>query len=369
MGNTLGAPATQPPGRLLFVDWLRAWALLVMIETHVFNAFLDTQLRQTGWFSNLNFLNGLVAPSFLFVSGFVFLVAAQKRLEELRAFGKAFRSQVRRAGMIWLIGYAMHLPSYWIPALLSGQPREMWLKFYRVDVLHCIAVTWLFLLASLMAIRSERWQRVWFAAAIIALSGLAPLVYGVDFQQVFPTPLAGYFNDKTQSLFPIFPWSGFMIAGALCAHVFLPARRQGRERQFMTGVAVLGAAMALAGYFLPPLSFLSAAAGASWKADPRTFLLRLGIVLLLLWVCWLYGLFRSPRQSLLLDVSRESLFVYVVHLMLIYGPIWGGASVSDMVGKTRGPAECAAASVVLAVLMVAGARGWGAIKRRRSLPR
>ena len=78
MGNTLGAPVTRPPGRLLFVDWLRAWALLVMIETHVFNAFLDTPLRLTGWFGNLNFLNGLVAPSFLFVLGFVFLVAAEK---------------------------------------------------------------------------------------------------------------------------------------------------------------------------------------------------------------------------------------------------------------------------------------------------
>ena len=65
------------PSRLLFADWLRAWALLVMIETHVFNAFLAAQFRDTQWFRNLNFLNGLVAPSFLFVSGFVFLVASR----------------------------------------------------------------------------------------------------------------------------------------------------------------------------------------------------------------------------------------------------------------------------------------------------
>ena len=37
--------ASPAPARLLFVDWLRAWALLVMIETHVFNAFLATGLR------------------------------------------------------------------------------------------------------------------------------------------------------------------------------------------------------------------------------------------------------------------------------------------------------------------------------------
>ena len=67
----------NPPSRLLFADWLRAWALLVMIETHVFNAFLAAQFRDSQWFRNLNFLNGLVAPSFLFVSGFVFLLAAR----------------------------------------------------------------------------------------------------------------------------------------------------------------------------------------------------------------------------------------------------------------------------------------------------
>ena len=90
----------KPASRLLFLDWLRAWALLVMIETHVFNAFLANSLRQSGWFQALNFINGLVAPSFLFVSGFVFLVAAQKRVEELRSFGKPLRKQLGRIGMV-----------------------------------------------------------------------------------------------------------------------------------------------------------------------------------------------------------------------------------------------------------------------------
>jgi uncharacterized membrane protein len=369
MGNTLARPEVKPISRLLFADWLRAWALLVMIETHVFNAFLSELLRPTAWFGVLSFVNGLVAPSFLFVSGFVFLVAAQKRLGELRAFGKAFRNQVRRGVMIWLIGYAMHLPSYWIPALLSPLPSEMWSRFYRVDVLHCIAATWLFLLLSLIAIRSERLQGAWFAGCTVVLSSLAPLVYSLDLQQVLPTPLAGYFNDRTHSLFPLFPWSGFMIAGALCASVFLSARREGRERQFMTGAAVLGAAMALAGYFLPPLSFLPGGHAASWRADPRTFLLRLGIVLLLLWACWLYGTLRSPRKSVLLDVSRESLFVYVTHLLLIYGTFWGGVSLAGIVGKTRGVLECAAVSTILAAVMIGAARGWGAVKRRPSPPR
>jgi len=351
----------KPASRLLFLDWLRAWALLVMIETHVFNAFLANSLRQSAWFQSLNFINGLVAPSFLFVSGFVFLVAAQKRVDELRSFGKPLRKQLGRIGMVWIIGYAMHLPSYWIPRLAAGISAEEWLRFYRVDVLHCIALTWLFLLMSLIAIRSERLRQAWLAIWIVALTGLAPLIYSVEFRPFLPTPLAGYLNDRTQSLFPIFPWSAFMLAGALCAAWFLAARRAGQERRFMLGLAGVGVVMILAGKLLP-------AASASWKADPMTFLLRLGIVLLLLGACWLYGLVRAPNRSLLLDVSRESLFVYVAHLMLIYGPFFAGASLSYLVGKTRGPLECSLGSIALAAMMLWGARGWGAIQRRRSLP-
>jgi uncharacterized membrane protein len=354
MGNTLGALATRPVGRLLFADWLRGWALLVMIETHVFNAFLAPEFRPTSWFSHLNFINGLVAPSFLFVSGFVFLVATQKRLEELRTLGKAFWKQIGRVAIIWAIAYIMHLPADYLR---------------KVDVLHCIALTWLFLLLSLIAIRSERLQRAWLTACIAALSGLAPLVYSLELRPALPTPLAAYFNDKTQSLFPIFPWSAFMLAGTLCASVFLPAKRRGREWQCMTGVAVVGAAMALLGYFLPPLRFLPQAEAATWKADPRTFLLRLGIVLLLLGACWLYGVFRSPSKSVLLDVSRESLLVYVAHLTLIYKSFWGGGSLAYRVARTWSPLECGLATMALAAMMIGAARGWGAIKRRRSLPR
>ena len=146
-----------------------------------------------------------------------------------------------------------------------------------------------------------------------------------------------------------------MLAGALCASWFLAAQRADKERRFMAGAAALGVFMILAGALLPSLS-------PSWHADPRPFLLRLGGVLLLLGGCWVYGVFRQPARSPLLDVSRESLFVYVAHLMLIYAPLVGGASLADLIGKSRGTMECAVGSIVLAAAMIGGARGWGALK-------
>ena len=353
------------PSRLLFADWLRAWALLVMIETHVFNAFLAAPFRDTQWFRNLNFLNGLVAPSFLFVSGFVFLVASQKRMVQLRTLGRPFWKQIGRIGMVWLIGYAMHLPSYWIPRLLAGMSVEQWSRFYRVDILHCIALTWLFLLVSLVAIRGAGLRNAVWTVCTLALTGLAPLVWSWDFRTVLPVPVAGYLNIKTQSLFPLFPWSGFMLAGAICASWFLAARDKGKEKQFMAGLAAAGALFAALGQLLPPLGFLPEGATAAWGADPRTFLARLGIVLLVLAACWVYGLYRAPRKSLLLDVSRESLLVYVVHLLVIYGPFWRGHSLWDVVGRTQGPLRCTLGSLALAGLMILSAKAWPVLKQRR----
>lgn len=355
---------TAPPAaRLLFADWLRAGALLVMIETHVFNAFLDGGLRAAGWFRALNFVNGLVAPSFLFVSGFVFLVAAERRIAELRSLGPQFRRQVRRILTVWAIGYVMHLPTY-VPWRLPRASGAEWRAFFRADVLHCIAATWLFLLAMTIAARSERALRAGLCVSAAALSALAPLAWSVDVSSALAAPLAAYWNNRTGSLFPLVPWSAFMLAGAAVASWFRAAERTGGGERFMWKLAAAGGVMIAAGVALPRFAFLPHGAGAPWGADPRSFLLRLGLVLLLACGCYRGARGRTGRESALLAVSRESLFVYVAHLLLIYGPFWGGRSTADLIGATQPPAVCLAASLLLAAAMTASARAWAIIKQR-----
>jgi hypothetical protein len=64
-----------------------------------------------------------------------------------------------------------------------------------------------------------------------------------------------------------------------------------------------------------------------------------------------------------LDVSRESLFVYVAHLTLIFGPFWMGKSLADIVGMTQGPLPCALGSVALAGLMILSAKAWPVLRQ------
>ena len=86
--------------RLVFIDWLRGFSILFMIETHVFNSLLKPFLKEEGWFHLLNFFNGLVAPSFLFVSGWAFVVASTRKLDDLHKFRLAFWQQLKRIGLI-----------------------------------------------------------------------------------------------------------------------------------------------------------------------------------------------------------------------------------------------------------------------------
>ncbi len=130
-------PGAPPPGRrerLVWIDLFRGAAVLVMIETHVVNTFLLSILRDWNWFSVLNYVNGLVAPSFLFIAGFV------QGMERGASPDKPVQF-ARRAGHllgILLLAYALHFP--WREL---GQHR--WDAAVRVgtqeDVLQCIAAS------------------------------------------------------------------------------------------------------------------------------------------------------------------------------------------------------------------------------------
>ena len=332
-----------------------------MIEVHVFNALLRPDLRETGWFRALNFVNGLVAPSFLFVSGFVFLVASQRRLNELRRFGPALGRQLKRVGQIWLIAYLLHLPPAPLGQYFSAFGHLDWSAFYKVDILHCICATWLVLLASVVVIRSEGVLRIWLLTTALAATLLAPWMWRMELSPPLPAPLAAYFNDRLESLFPLFPWSGFMLAGALCAGLYLSP--SGGDR-ILPRFAALGLLLTALFGLLPA----RIAPNTAWAADPRPFFLRLGIVLVLLGACWWIGRRREPRtSSLFLTLSRESLFIYVAHIVFLFAPVWGGRSLAEVLGRTHGPAYCAVASAALIALMALAASLW-ARRARGSRP-
>ena len=82
-------PSTQ--ARVRAFDWLRGLAVLVMVETHAM-VLLRKELLATRVAGVLDYVNGLVAPSFIFAAGFS-LALVQVRaasVGELRRFVQKF---------------------------------------------------------------------------------------------------------------------------------------------------------------------------------------------------------------------------------------------------------------------------------------
>ncbi len=336
----------------------------MMIETHVFNTFLLPQLKSATWFQPLTFINGLVAPSFLFVSGFVFIITSRRKAADFRTFGPAFWRQMRRIGLIWGIGYVLHMPHQSFQRLLYETPPERWLKFYQVDILHCIAFGLLTLMITVITIKSEIIRRRVTLALGLAIALLTPPIWQSGFSESVPAPIAAYLDVRLHSLFPLFPWLAYILVGAAVASRYLEKRDQERESEFIWRTIWIGVGLIILPYLIKlwpvHLQYLS----TGWRASPLFFAIRLGWVLLLFCACWYYVVTRPTEQSFVLDASRESLFVYTAHLVVIYNLSWKERPLAKVYGKSFGVVECILAALALMALMVLGAKLWGGLKQR-----
>ena len=122
--------------RLYFIDAMRAWAILMMLQGHFIDGLLDNAFRddQNMAFSVWKYFRGITAPVFFTVSGFIFtflLIRGENNgLENPRV-----KKGIKRGLELLFIGYLLRLNLF---GLLSG---EIYDSFYLVDVLHCIGLS------------------------------------------------------------------------------------------------------------------------------------------------------------------------------------------------------------------------------------
>lgn len=359
--------ATPIKSRLAFIDLLRGWAILVMIEVHVFNTFIFTPLKSTSWFNILNFINGLVAPSFIFISGFVFVIASQRKLDSFQTYGPAFWKQLGRIGLVWVTGYFLHLPFFSFRRIIHETTNDGWLTFFQSDVLQCIAVGLLLLFITRLLIKNNRTYEIFLLLSGLFVVGSTIVVINIDFTQWIPAPVSAYMNGLHYSLFPLFPWLAFMLFGGFFASKYIDARGQKKEKDLMVRFALWGA-------ILLAVCMLGLEVQASWhlipldiRANPMFFFERLGIVLLLLSACWFYADYRKTEQTFVLDVGRESLLVYTGHLIVIYGRFWNEHSPAFYYGGNFNVTQCVMGTIALIMVMSGAAMIWGWLKRNHQL--
>jgi uncharacterized membrane protein len=349
--------------RFVFIDLLRGLAVFVMIEVHVVNALLLPELRTGDFFRVLNFINGLVAPSFIFIAGFAFAIAARRKWNDYIVPSRPLFVQLRRLGIIVLIGYVLHLPFFSFRKIIAEASYREWEVFCQADVLHCIGVSLIIL--QLLVLLFKREKPVYITAAILGFIFVfgAPLVWMKDFAEVLPLPIAAYFNNKHVSMFPLFPWAGYLMAGAVLSYFFVRMNEAGLVSRFMSLASILGGMMIVGGIVFEVLPFSLYPVVDFWRTSPQFFFIRLGIVILLLTGLWWGEQRYHYSGSFLTRFGQESLIVYATHLMIIYGSFLGDRSIASAVGRTQGYGMSFLISAGLIVLMIGLAYLWHWLKR------
>jgi hypothetical protein len=137
---------------------------------------------------------------------------------------------------------------------------------------------------------------------------------------MFGDRLQGYVRSVGDNAnFSVLPWGAFIFAGAWLGRIFAEPRDAIADRALHIRIALAGIlifAVAFAGSYAPPLTPLS----HFWTNSTSFFLLRIGVMLALISLAWLWmQRATADRWSPMLVFGKTSLFIYWIHVEIVYG--------------------------------------------------
>ena len=312
-----------------YLDWMRGLAVLVMIEAHVIDSWTRVDARRTWQFMWAMILGGFGAPLFLYLAGLSVALSAGSRLRRTGDAGAAARFVMMRGWWVFGLAFVFRVQS-WILGL--GAPRTL----LKVDILNIMGPAIVAAAALWGMCRTPRARGLVFAAAALAIAFLAPVVRQLPVLEAWPAALAGYVRPVAgQSNFCMFPWAGFVFAGAVAGVLIDQAQTRSAEALLNARLFAWGAIVAAAAYGASRLPSPYAHSDF-WGASPAFFLLRTGVITLLVSMAyawdarrlWMRTGPRGPasaelpeRWSPMQQLGRSSLFIYWIHVELVYGLI------------------------------------------------
>ncbi|MEN9281469.1 MAG: hypothetical protein RL594_404 [Bacteroidota bacterium] len=287
--------------RFAFLDAARGIAVLWMIQVHVTNVVLDPILRSTWWFEILNISNGYVAPTFIFCAGSGLWIALSRRGEVYLEAGPELWTYLRRLGYVLFCAYVMHTPSFSLQQMMQAS-SETWRSWLQLDVLHVIVYASLAALAVYAVVgdlRRTTFAYGGIAAVVIMITWLVPRDGG--------------------SQFPLLPWGGYLFAGAAITGWFMHSQNKKRVARAFIIIGLIG----------PVFLFMSKGLGPSmpwdqiWWRSPGGLAFRICATLLLLGSLFQFEerIHETRVGTLLVTLGNESLFMYISHLLLVYGSL------------------------------------------------
>jgi uncharacterized membrane protein len=312
-----------PKKRIVFIDALRGYAILMMLQGHTVGIVLDDALRTDAYpaYRIWHYMTGLTAPTFFFAAGLIFTFLLLRQDDPFDRLRKGWR----RGLWLILLGFLLQVNLLDIGRALMGQePGYNYFNFLgRSHVLQAIGwalilIVGIFHLSRLSRVPFLIWTLILANAAFIFCPFTKTLSGGEGLLAI-----PELFLSRAKSGFPILPWVGFSLFGC-CAGIATVRWRWHEDPRALIGL-FLGGAL-LSHVLSYPMLY---SCYRPFTEDPSPWLklsigtyYRLGEVLMLTSImAALCHWARVPR--FLLVAGSETLSIYFIHVILLYGGLVG----------------------------------------------
>lgn len=342
-----------------------------MIEGHTIRTVLESSFRSSTWFDIHERIHGITAPGFLFGAGFAFAIATLRRWEFLTSINNLFLRRVWRVIIIILVGYVLHAPYYSLSKIIRHASDAEINTFLAFGILQCIGFTLLGLRILLLVVKEEK--TFLFVSGFLVLG----IIFGTSFiwnervNQALPVFISQGLNGLYGSIFPLFPYAGYMILGVIVSWLFIKHSQNDNEDQYMKYLALSGIGLILFSLIISRIELSGGEITLPHPAQLPVFNLRLGILFLMMSGLWFFenhivhmGRLSFWMPQWLIISGIESFFLYVIHLLVVYGWIFNPwINLRFFFLESLSILESISAFILLTILLVWLAKGWRYVKR------
>jgi uncharacterized membrane protein len=296
--------------RVLFLDGLRALAIILMVVNHTARWWLD---RSLGWprYHLIYLTVPLAAPLFLFLAGFCVPLAYMQATEDRgERFLTILARYVRRGAWLVVGGWLLNLLVFPATPLFEG------------EVLQTIGVSIAVLTALAPALRRPLARGL---AAAIAVAWYA------TFHQAQPALVAWLKGHPVVSEvwftgFPLWPWFAFPLLGAVLGWTWAERHRRGADDRVYWGALLVAGVACLAAFLALELRLGEApwhfsnlrdlGVNGHWNPGAVSCLLILGFTFLALALVHQVMDVWGWRPRWLVVLGQSSLMLYFVHQVI-----------------------------------------------------
>ncbi len=339
---------TDKKHRIIFIDLMRAFAVLQMVQGHTVDALLAPEYRLLDYpaYSVWNFMRGMTAPIFMFTSGTVFTYLF-RLVDEPFENNPRVKKGLKRFFLLVFLGYLLRFPTYKVFDFSNVSKQQLDI-FFAVDVLQLIGFGLLFLMIS--AFISEKLKigdTITFLLIGLFFIIPSPFFNNIDWSKYLPQPIANYFYSGQGSLFPLFPWAGYVILGGILGSYLAKNPMVFKSNSFSLRIISIGIILVAfdAIYVFFNLGSSLSKYSSSYTYD--TIIFRVGFVLILTGIVSYISQSLNSIPRIIILIGRNTLLIYVVHLVIIYGSAWNPG-----LFKIWGNSLPASFTIIIAIIMI-----------------